>query len=112
MSRSGRANELLSDWRDHPRGCTADHGWADGYTGPCTDETQDIIEILVEIDPGFLHDQIGRLEALVWHLGGQAWLDRLAVNDHTVRAELDEMRTRRHGRQRASGVSTSPDGRR
>lgn len=53
MSRSGRAMELLSEWRDHPRGCKKEHGWDDGYAGPCTDDPWDILQILDQIDPFF-----------------------------------------------------------
>jgi hypothetical protein len=66
MSRSGRAVELLNDWRDHPRGCRAEHsGWADGYEGPCTDDPWDIVENLYLIDPMFQRDEIEKLRAEV-----------------------------------------------
>lgn len=105
MSRSGRANDLLSDWRDHPRGCTAAHGWRDGYDGPCTDDPQEILDLIEGIDPSFRSDRIIRLEALVRHLGGQSWLDRLETDYPAVRRELDEMAARSVPPPGPSGVS-------
>lgn len=57
MSRCGRSIELLSQWKDHPKGCTATHGFEDGYDGPCTDDEWDIVQSLDMIDPMFRQDK-------------------------------------------------------
>lgn len=61
--------DLLDDWKDHPKGCKAEHGWADGYDGPCTDDSWDIVNALLNIDPRFESDKIDRLEKLARRLG-------------------------------------------
>lgn len=92
VSRCGRAIEFLSSWREHPKGCTADHGWADGYDGPCTDDPWDVAQTLDDIDPFFRHDEILRLRTLVKLLNGSEILERLeGPNGKKYRHVLDTM---------------------
>lgn len=79
MSRSGRAIELLSEWKDHPKGCTAEHGWKDGYDGPCNDDPWDIIQSLGQIDPFFRHAEIDRLRRALQAGMSLEEYDRLAA---------------------------------
>lgn len=65
MSRSGRACQLLSQWRDHPRGCKETHGFQDGYDGPCTDDSWDVAQSLDMIDPFFRQDTTDRLRKVL-----------------------------------------------
>lgn len=73
MSRTGRAIELLDDWREHPKDCTADHsGWTgDRYVGPCGVDAWAIVQELDMIDPLGRQEEIERLKAEVVRLRGQ-----------------------------------------
>jgi hypothetical protein len=90
VSRCGRSIELLADWKAHPVGCKADHGWADGYSGPCTDDDWDIVVLLNEIDPMFNADREQRIRDSFAANAPEAYAAFLAWEEAPMHSRTDK----------------------
>jgi hypothetical protein len=81
MSRCGRAQDLLRDWKAHPEGCTVEHttwGYTDGDEDGHGLDAWDVVVLLDQIDPMFHGEAEDRLRKAFEHFAPEGYAEFVA----------------------------------